>query len=82
MGENWSQSSTRVSPLVDNLFEHSGVGMLRDEAGPQQFDPLSRNLFDHGRVVEEPPATKRHEIVEFSRVDTEFVLILPAEHAY
>src|ERR1700683_4387865 len=57
-------------------------GMLRDEARPQQFQPLASNLFHGGRVIEEPPAAEGHEIVELSRIDAEFMLILTAENAH
>src|SRR3954466_2692041 len=56
--------------------------MLRDKTYPQHFDPLSRDLLHNRRIIQEPPATEGHEIVEFSRVYAEFVLVLAAEHAY
>src|SRR5712692_6000498 len=58
--KNRRKSAARVPPFVDELFEHARVGMLWDETGTQQFNPLARDFFDHRRIVHEPPASERH----------------------
>ena len=70
----------RVAPLVNHLFEHARIGVLRNEGGALHLQPLSRDLLDNRRIVEEPPASEGHEVREFARVDTQLVLILAAQH--
>jgi hypothetical protein len=77
-----SEGAAGVLPLVDDLFQDARVGMLRNKAGSQEFDTLSGDFFDDGGIVQEPPAAERHEVIEFARVDGEFVLIFAAEDAY
>src|SRR5207237_8464480 len=72
----------RVVPLVDHLLQDARVGMLWNKTGSQQFDPLSGDFFDDRRIVQEPPAAERHQVIEFSRVNRKFVLILAAEYAH
>src|SRR5690242_19020359 len=63
-------------PLVDQLLEQARVRVLWDEARAQQLEPLARDLRDDRRIVQKPPATKRHQVVELSRRHTQLVLIL------
>src|SRR6202158_3019306 len=56
--------------------------MLRNEAGAEHLDALSCNLFDDGRIIEEPPAAEGHEVAELTRVDAQLVLVLATQHAY
>src|SRR5271155_679046 len=82
MRKNWHQRRTRVAPLVDDLFQHPGVGMLGNKAGSQQLDSFAGNFFDNRRIVQEPPASKGHEVAEFSCIDAQFVLILTTKDAH
>ncbi len=79
-GENGADDPAGVIPFVDQLIEHSGVGMLRDEGKAQQFQAHGGDLFDQGGIVEKPPAAEGHQIGEFPGGDTEFVHIFPREH--
>ena len=80
--EDGSKRAARVVPFVDDLLEDARVRMLRDEAGSEQFDALASDFFDDRRIVEEPPAAERHQLIEFAGVDGEFVLIFAAEDAH
>jgi len=80
--QNGGKGVARVAPLVDDLLENASVGMLRDEAGSEHFDPLPRNLFDNGRIVQEPPAPEGHEVIEFTGIHAQFVLILATKYTY
>jgi len=80
--ENGREGPARIAPFVDDLFKNAGVGVLRDETCPEHFDAFARDLFDDRWIVHEPPAAERHQVAEFSRQNTEFMLILAAEHAY
>ena len=55
--------------------------MLGNEAGSQQFYAFARDLFNHGGIIQEPPASKGHQIAEFPCVHATFVLVLAAQHA-
>src|ERR1044072_1293967 len=66
----------RVFPLVDQLLEHARIGVLRDETRAQQLQSLASDLRDDRRVIQKPPATKRHQIVKISRRHTQLVLVL------
>lgn len=80
-GEDGREGAAGVAPFIDDLFEDSGVGVLRDEAGAEHFEALARHFLNDGRVVEEPPAAEREQIGEFTGVDAEFVLVFAAEEA-
>jgi len=54
--------------------------MLRYKTCSKHFDALARNFLDDGRIVHESPATERHQVVELSRQDAEFMLVLAAQH--
>jgi len=45
--ENRRQGPARIAPLVNHLFEHARIGVLRDERRAQHLQPLSRDLFDN-----------------------------------
>src|SRR5437660_8048601 len=62
-------------PLVNDLFEHARVGMLRNETGPQQFNPLPRDFLHNRRIVHEPPASKRHQDRKSTRLNSSHVAI-------
>ena len=81
VGEDWPHRAPRVAPFIDHLFEHAGVGVLRDETGAQHFEAFPGHLFDDGGIVEEPPAAEGHKVGEFAGVDAELVLVLPAQDA-
>ena len=80
-GEDGCERPACVGPLVDDLFEDTRVGMLRDETCAEHFKTFASDLFDDGSIVHKPPATEGHEVIEFSREDAEFVLIFAAENA-
>src|SRR5215207_2071009 len=69
IGERLRDDAPRVAPLVDQLLEHARVRVLRHEGGAEQLQPLRRNLPDHRRVVEEPPAPERQQVPELPRRD-------------
>src|SRR5260370_42083493 len=56
--------------------------MLWNETCSQHLDALPRDLLHNRRIVHEPPATERHQVAELTRVNAEFVLVLPAEHTH
>src|SRR5260370_11622572 len=62
-------------PLVNQLFEHTRVRMLRDKTRSQEFNALARDLSNDWRVVEKPPTAKRHQVTELARGYTKFMLI-------
>ena len=66
----------RVFPLVNELLEHARVRVLRDEARAQHLESLARDLGNDRRIVQEPPATKRHQVVELPRRHTQLMLVL------
>src|SRR5579875_1295479 len=70
-----------VSPLVDDLLQHTCVRVLRNEAEPNHFDALARHLFYNGGIVQEPPAAERQQVPELASVYTKLVLILAAQYA-
>ena len=78
--ENVLEGPACIVPFIDKLLEHSGIGVLRDEAHPQHLDSLPRNFFHDGRIVQKPPATEWQQVVELARVNAKLVLIFPAEH--
>jgi hypothetical protein len=55
--------------------------MLRDEARAEHLQTLARDLLHDGRIVHEPPAAKRQQVAELTRVDAQLVLILAAQDA-
>ena len=79
IGEDRGHGAAGVAPLVNDLFEDAGVGVLGDEGGAQHFYAFPGDLFDDGRVIEEPPAAEGHELCELAGVDAEFVLVFAAE---
>ena len=81
IGQNSDQSSAGVPPFINQLLEDAGVGMLGNETCPEHFDALTSNLFHNRRIVHEPPAAERHEVVELSGVHAQLVLVLAAQHA-
>src|SRR5437867_10476848 len=81
IGQNSDQSSAGVPPFINQLFENPGIGMLGNETAAKHFNALAGNLFDNRRIVHEPPAAERHEVVELSSVHAQLVLVLAAQHA-
>src|SRR5512144_1986580 len=73
--------SPRVSPFVNNLFQNARVGMLRNKACAQHFQPFPRHLFHNRWIVQEPPAAEGKQVSKFPGDNAEFVLILPAQQA-
>ncbi len=71
----------RVAPLVDQLFKDARVGVLRDEAQAEHFQPLACDFLHDGGVVEEPPAAEEHQVGEFAGQDAEFMLVFATEDA-
>jgi len=69
-----------MRPLVNDLFQDPGVGMLRGEAQAEQFQAHAGDLLDQARVVQEPPAAKEMEIAEFAGQHTQLVLVLPGQN--
>src|SRR5579871_4846466 len=69
VGEDWGERPPGVSPFVDYLLEHPRIGVLRDKAGTQHFQALARDLLDNRRIVQEPPASERHQVIEFPGID-------------
>jgi len=67
--ERFRDLTAGVFPLVDQLFEHARVRMLRNETLAQQLEPFARDLRHDRRIVQKPPATKRHQVVELPRGD-------------
>src|SRR5215211_220587 len=65
----------RVFPLVNQLLEHTRVRVLRNEALAQQLKPFARDLRDNRRIVQEPPAAKRHQVAELPRRYAQLVLV-------
>ena len=46
VSEDTSQSPACVVPFVDDLLEHAGIGMLRNETHSQHFDTFACNLLN------------------------------------
>ena len=80
-GEDGREGAAGVAPFIDDLFEDAGVGVLRDEAGTEHFEAFAGHFLNDGRVIEEPPATEREQVGEFTGVDAEFVLVFATEEA-
>jgi len=81
LSQNRTDGAAGVAPFVDDLFKHAGIGMLWNEARPQHFKALTRDLLDNRRIVQKPPAAEGQEVSELACNHTEFVLILAAQHA-
>src|SRR4029077_3227249 len=80
--EDARHGTARVVPFIDHLLEDARLGMLWKKTSSKHFDALARDLLHDRRIVHEPPATERHQIIELSRVDAEFVLVLPAKNTH
>src|SRR5712692_4214690 len=70
-----------MPPLVDQLFEYTRIGMLRDETRSQEFKAFARDLRNDGRVVEKPPTAKGHQVIELARGHTQFMLIFARQNS-
>ena len=67
-------------PLVNDLVEHAGIGVLRGEAHPDEVEPHPGHLLDYAGDVGKPPATEYVQVAEFSGDDTQLVLALARQH--
>src|SRR5438876_5939005 len=56
--------------------------MLRNKTCSQHLDTLASDFLHDRGIVHKPPATEWHQVAELPRVNTKFVLILPAEHTH
>lgn len=74
------KNAAAVVPFVNQLIEDSGIGMLGNEAGSEQFDAHALDLLDEAGIVEEPPAAEDHQVAEFPGGDAKFVLVFAGEH--
>src|SRR5262245_39685861 len=68
--------TARVFPFVNQLFEHTRVRVLRNKTLAQQLESFARNLRHDRRIVQKPPTTKRHQVVELPRRHTQLMLVL------
>src|SRR6266404_9805010 len=56
--------------------------MLRNKTCSQHLDSLASDFLHDRGIVHKPPATEWHQVAELPRVNTKFVLVLPAKHTY
>src|SRR6266850_4229220 len=70
-----------MPPLVDQLFEYTRIGMLRDKTRSQEFQAFARDLRNDGRVVEKPPTAKWHQVIELPRGHTQFMLVFARQNS-
>ena len=78
IAEDARKNGTGVLPFINHLLQNTGVGMLRDKTGAEHFKTLPRDFFHNRGIVEEPPASEGHQVIEFSRIDAKFMLVLTA----
>src|SRR3954454_9468517 len=81
VGENGRHRTTGILPFIDDLLEDPGVRVLRDKTHAEHFDALTSNFLNDGRLIQKPPGSERKKVAEFSRVNTEFMLIFAAKNA-
>lgn len=79
-GEDIGDQAFAVGPLVEELVEDAGVGVLGDEGGAEELEAFGGHLGDDRGVVEEPPAAEEFEVAELAGGDAQLVLGLAAEH--